>query len=110
MGRGIPAPTPPDKKRGVGALPPVLSIHRRVIDRSRTGCLAHVYQWAAHGLPHRIKCDGGGWGAAHKYAWRTALPPVRAPTRPPHGDQARASGAAQPLKPEGYDKVESTSN
>nr|BAD33418.1 hypothetical protein [Oryza sativa Japonica Group]BAD33651.1 hypothetical protein [Oryza sativa Japonica Group] len=81
MGRGIPAPTPSDTKRDVGALPPIPSIHHRVTDRSKSGRQAHVHQWAAHDLPRRIKCDGGGWSAAHKCAWRTAPCPLK----PPHG-------------------------
>jgi hypothetical protein len=68
MGRGILAPTPPYRKRDVGALLPIPSIRRRVTDRSKSGRQAHVYRRAAHDLPRRIKCDGGGWGATHKCA------------------------------------------
>lgn len=105
MGWGIPAPTPSDTKRDVGALPPVLSIHRRVAARSKAGRQAHVHQRVAHDLPCRIKCDGNSWSAAHKCAWQTALPPAQVPTWLPRGGRARASGAAQPLRPEGLDKV-----
>uniref|UniRef100_A0A0E0BVD1 Uncharacterized protein n=1 Tax=Oryza glumipatula TaxID=40148 RepID=A0A0E0BVD1_9ORYZ len=103
MGRGIPAPTPPDTKQDVGALLPVPSIRRRVTDRSKSGHRVHVYQRAAHNLPRRIKCAGGGWGATHKCAWRTALPPAQALTQPPHGSRARASGRSNPSGPKGCD-------
>jgi hypothetical protein len=98
MGRGIPAPTPSDMKWDVGVLPPVPSIDR-VTDRSKSGRPAHVHQWAAHDLPLCIKCDWGGWSAAHKCAWWTALSPAQVPTWLPHGGRARASGAVQPLGP-----------
>nr|BAC21590.1 hypothetical protein [Oryza sativa Japonica Group] len=105
MGRDIPAPTPSDMKWDVGVLPPVPSIHRRVTDQSKSGRPAHVHQWAAHDLPRCIKCDWGGWSAAHKCAWWTALSPAQVPTWLPRGGRARALGAVQPLGPEGYDKV-----
>jgi hypothetical protein len=64
MGQGIPAPMPSDTNRDVGRLPPVPSVHRRVTDRSKSG-------------RRRTSSD---CNTAHKYAWRTALPPAQAPT------------------------------
>ncbi len=60
MGRGIPAPTPPDIGWDVGALPPVPS----ACDRSHAsqGRLMCVNQAAPHACPHRIKCGEGRLG------------------------------------------------
>lgn len=88
IGRGIPAPTPPNTKWDVGALPPIPSVHRRVTVRSRNGRLAHVHQWAVHDLPRRIKCDRDGWSAPINAFGRRRSRLLK----PPRGVQAKASG------------------
>lgn len=102
MGRGIPAPTPPDTKWDMGALLPIPSVHRRVTVRSRNGRLAHVHQWAVHDLPRRIKCDRDGWSAPINAFGRRRSRPLK----PPRGVQAKASGFS--LGSEGYNEVPRT--
>jgi len=72
MGRGIPAPTPPDRGRNVGALPPV----PYACDRSQTGQarLTHVNRAAPHVRPRHINFGGGQLGRYSFKALGSASP------------------------------------
>lgn len=104
-GQGIPSPSPPDTSQRVGAIPPVPSIHRLVIDRSQGG--RRRTSVGLRRMPRHVALDATGAVSAPLISapggWCSR--PLKAPTWPPCGGRARASGTVQPLGPERYDEV-----
>nr|AAR01675.1 hypothetical protein [Oryza sativa Japonica Group]ABF98945.1 hypothetical protein LOC_Os03g54830 [Oryza sativa Japonica Group] len=96
MGRGIPAPTPPDVNRDVGALPPVPSIHCWVTNGQKAVARHTSICERRTPCPVALNATGAVGALLMNAPGRQRIRPLRLSTWPPRGSHARASERSSP--------------